>query len=284
MQVMRDVLIDLWQFTCEELGMRAQPSPYQSPVVTAPTEQKVASPSTTPTLPTMTSAPSSIDTIPDSESSFVPRIMYVAYPETTCYLRPALVVDTIIGVFSYGTPVTVLSQRDDWVHVQTSGLEGWVERYALTSHTDDVLPRFAVGETYDAEHPDTIKLRTYIDDTFGTRILRCPLLGSEYVWYRLVKEGSAFSWPQVRPRSPGRWSEILRTEPTAHCGSVPMTGSIMEYTDQDHQGELYYVEAVAPDESLVVSGFSGAADGVFTRRTLTRDEWSPLQPRFICKK
>ena len=100
----------------------------------------------------------------------------------------------------------------------------------------------------------------------------------------MLQNQTEFSWPPLRPRTPGRWSEILRPESTVHVSAVPMTGSIMEYNDTTRTAQLWYVEAVAPDESVTISGFVGDDTGLFTIKTMSKDEWTSYQPRYIIKK
>lgn len=289
MQLVRDVVTDLWQFIASELrGIFSRDS-------TAVSEGEVESSAArltlvsdtdttpTPTIPIPAPLATPADSTPEETAVEYNSAYYVAYPETPCHLRPALVQDTIIGLLAYGEKVQVISRREDWVHIKTDELEGWVERFAITPHPDDVFPTFTTGERYDAEHPETIKLRTYIDDEFNSRLLRLPALNSEYVWYRLLRVGRAFAWPIVRPRSPGRWAEILRTESSVVRSSVPLTGSVMEYTDSTAVGHLYYVESVAPDESVSVTGMAADASGEYTKHTFTPEEWKATQCTFLCK-
>ena len=295
MQVVRDVTVDLWNFLRTEVGARpqSQSESLSPPVVPSPAgyarelltvadlvESPVEPVAVPNNLPVATAAAEVPATQPHAA---VHGQMYVAYPDTPCHLRPAMVRDTLIGMLAYGDAVQVLSQRDDWVRISASAVEGWVERFALTPHLDDIFPTFAVGEEYDAEHPETIKLRTYINDEFGSRLVRAPLLNSEYVWYQLCRANAAFSWPPIRPRTPGRWREILRTEPTVHAGTVPLTGGVMEYTDAAGIGHVYMVDAVTPEESVHVSGFTGADDGVFVRPTFSAAEVAALNASFLCK-
>lgn len=292
MKLMIDVLSELWRFICAEwkalLGGAEQTQlstdMKSSELLTIP--QVAAS---KPLVSPMAPAPTVKDTVAP-ETADIPvstavsnQIMYVAYPATPCHLRPAIVLDTIIGLFPYAAKVKAISQRADWIRVQTPDLEGWVERFALTANSDDVLPCLEPDTYYDAEHPETIKLRTYIDDEFSARMLRTPLLNCEYAWYRLQLDKQTFQWPIVRPRTAGRWSEILRTEPSVHISSVPLTGSVMEFTDKDGIAQLYYVTAVTPDESVYVSGIDGGREGVYQELTISHDVISSKKARFICK-
>ena len=92
--------------------------------------------------------------------------VFVLYPDTPCYLRPALVRDTVLGRLPYAAPVRAVATQADWVRVANDELEGWTERTHLTTQRADVVPVFVAGQVYDADHPETLKLRTYIADEF----------------------------------------------------------------------------------------------------------------------
>ncbi len=283
---MRLVMSDLWSFLKTELlGGNEKRSERDvvrpTEMVDSGTVQKPVSPLTMPITNTSSQYVSEVGTYDKLASG---QEVFVAYPDTPCYLRPAIVRDTVLGKFPYATTVRVVARQAMWVRVANEELEGWTERTHLSTDKTDVVPSFVSDTTYDAGHPETLKLRTYISDEFGVVALHLPALNVEYVWFRMLQDRNVFSWPPLRPRTPGRWSEILRPEPSVHVSAVPMTSSIMEYTDPQKTAQLWYVEAVTPEESVTVSGFTGDDTGSFVMKTLTRDEWTSLQPRYIMKK
>lgn len=288
LQVLKAVVHDLWHFVLAELGFRIS-------APATPTEQVTATPTatsswllpgsgvalgTTPTTESLheTAAPTAVATaVSEGE-------VYVQYPETPCYLRPGQALDTMIGTLPYGTIVTVVSRREGWLQIRSEMVEGWIEAMMVTTEAAAVFPTFHVDEQYDVNHPETLKLRTYITDEFGGGIARAALLSCEYVWYRLVRAGRDFSWPLSRPRTAGRWADILQGAPTVHVGSVPLTGGVMEYLDESNQAQLLYVTAVRPDEAVVVAGILPTPVGTYSEQTIPRPDWQALGARFINKK
>lgn len=294
MQTFRLVLADLWHFVLGELfyssSIQRQSSQHKKEDSIATTTSMIVAPPLSLTQPAETIenatsiAPQPIPQSVAQEDLVVGQDAFIIFPDTPCYLRPALVKDTVLGTFGYATSVKVVAQQADWVRVTDGDLEGWTERSHLTSKQADVLPSFEVGVVYDADHPETLKLRTYIADEFGVAFLHTPALNSEYVWFKMLQKRTHFTWPPLRPRTPGRWSEILRPEPSVHISTVPLTGSIMEYMDKQNTAQLYFVESVTPEEAITVSGFTGVDNGEFILRTFAKDEWTPLRPRYIIKK
>ena len=284
MQTLRLVASDLWAFVRSEFRGETLAEDTAQSVdshISAVTSPAVVSPVSTSTSRIQTNGnPADIrhDTLTTGQDVFV------LYPDTPCYLRPALVRDTMLGTFAYAATVKVVATQEQWVRIANNDLEGWTERAHLTAKQSDVSPTFASGVVYDADDLETLKLRTWIKDEFGLASLHVPLLNCEYVWYQMLVHRTVFAWPPLRPRTPGRWSEILRPEPSVLISVVPMTGSIIEYTDEQRVAQLWYVEAVTPEEAITVSGFLGNDIGEYQVKTMTKDEWTKLQPRFIIKK
>ena len=286
MQTLRLVLVDLWVFVASEFSGRSTvvenvDTAMPNAVVDVPEKQR-----TTVVVPTIVEGD-----LESSQSAMVSRPkftvgqdVFVTFPDTPCYLRPALVRDTILGTFAYAESVQVVADKGQWIQVSGDRLEGWTERGHLCADSKDVLPTFVTNESYDANHPETHKLRTWIKDEFAAAMLGLPALNSEYVWFRMLQNRTVFTWPPLRPRTPGRWSELLRPEPSVHVSAVPLTGSIMEYTDQAKVAQLWYVEAVTPEEAVSISGFAGDDTGTYHLQTLSKDEWTQLKPRYIIKK
>ena len=282
---MRLVLSDLWGFVKAEFrgGAKVSDSSLLHTPLTFESEA-TSNTSVVHLLAAPTAATSLTSTKNRSEDISAGQDVYIAYPDTPCYLRPAIVRDTVLGVFDYADLVRVVATQDHWVRVANDTLEGWTERTHLTTSRNDVQPTFSSGEVYDADDPETLKLRTWIRDEFGVAALRLPALNCEYVWFQMMQKQSVFNWPPLRPRTPGRWSELLRPESSVLVSAVPMTGSIMEYDDEQKTAELWYVESVTPEESVTISGFTGEDKGFYIVKTLTKDEWTKLQPRYIIKK
>ncbi len=272
MQVFKEVVGDLWRFIKYEVT--------GYPLVVTPASSNTAE---SLVLPPQTSTTTSTVQPIIQKPLHLEQTVYIAYPQTPCYLRPAFVLDTLIGTYSYGMAVTVVGEREGWVHIRGHDLEGWTERIHLAVDESEVFPSFQAGQVYDAHHPETLKLRTVIDDEFGAGVLQRPLLNCEYVWYKLLQAKKSFPWPPVRPRTPGRWSEILRTVESVHVSRVPLTGAVMEYTDAAGVAQLVYVQAVTPEETVEIMGMTGVNDGMFEQRSFTNEEWRALDPKFLIK-
>ena len=200
----------------------------------------------------------------------------------TAYVRtdPVAAFDNVIKKIRYGTQVNILKYGGRWGMVQVGEITGWVLKDDITSAVVDVLPRFTVGSVYDANDQQTKKLRAYIDDMFSCVAIDLPLTSAEYVTYRLARSRRSINWGEERPRLPGSWQSLLRGRQGIHMGVVPKTGSVMEYILED-QGNLLYVEAVFPDESIQLSAIDHEGLGVYSEVVLAKEVWRELRPIFI---
>lgn len=211
----------------------------------------------------------------------VPEYLYVCVPHTHCFLRPVRAFDTVIATFAYGDRVSIGGFTGRWASVSKNGITGWVLKDALCTDKELVFPTLESGVVYDAEHPETKKLRLAINDEFAAADLSLPLESVEYVWYRLKEAGRTPLWPQKRPRTAGRWQQLLRGVKRVHIGVRPLTNSVVEYVAESGEGVVLYVEAVKPDESLEVSGIDIRVPGRFMRQTISKQDWQAWRPVFI---
>jgi hypothetical protein len=177
--------------------------------------------------------------------------------------------------------VMVLEEKGRFSKVSENGVIGWVLRDDLADRAAHVYPEFIVGEANHAGDPNSERLRAVIEDAFHGGEAEVPLQAGEYVLYRLIRKGQKINWPPTRPRTPGRWHQILKGTPGIHISILPKGGSIMEHTLGNDVGHVAYVEAVFPDERITVSEVNYPSDGVYSERTLSKEEWQVLNPVFI---
>ncbi len=213
-------------------------------------------------------------------------VMYTASLATPVRSEPGILGDTIYTVLPYGAMVMVLEVRDLWARVASGEYTGWVYTDDLEDRAAHVYPELKKGEVHDESDPATVRLRALIGDEFGAGELALPLQSEEYVLYRLLRKGVRIAWPQVRPRTPGKWAEILAMTPSVSISTEPSVGAVFEFSITGEAGEgvrghLMYVEAVFPDKSLQVSEVGWKEDGVFSERILSTEEWQKLRPVFL---
>lgn len=217
-----------------------------------------------------------------TESASIARsVMYVGSARAPLFLNPTKEFDAVTHELSYGAMVMVLEEKGRFARVSVNGNEGWAIRDDLLDRAAYVYPEFTIGEENNADDPNTLRLRAVIGDIFHGGEAEFPLQSGEYAYYKLVRKGLAIMWPEVRPRTPGRWHTILKGVTGVHIGVVPKVGSVIEYTLPDEIGHLAYVEAVFPDESIVLSEAHYPDRGIYNERTLVKEEWTSLNPVFI---
>lgn len=208
-------------------------------------------------------------------------VMYAHAHRVPVFQNPTIEFDGQIGEVPYGEMVIVLEPKGRFYHIVWNTLDGWVLKGDIADRALRVYPVFVVGEENSVDHPNTAHVRTILGDPFGLARSEFPLQAGEYVLYRLWKKGVRIMWPDVRPRMPGRWHQILRGVHNVHIGVSPKVGSVMEYTFDHDMGHLAFVEAVFPDGTITLSEVNVPDSGVYNERELPIEKWKALKPLFI---
>ena len=206
--------------------------------------------------------------------------IYIGVPDTLMYADPIMVFDGVMETLSYGELVTLIENKGRWSRIRRKESEGWVLRDTLEEMKTSIHPSFTHGKKYDAEDPETVMLRTILGDMFFAMPLELPLQDIEYVSYILKKKGRDILWPLLRPRTSGTWHVLLKGVEGIHIGVTPKTDSILEIIEDDI-GHVAYVDAVFPDESIKISEIGYPEEGMYSERTLPREEWREHRPVFI---
>ncbi len=232
-------------------------------------------------LPTFRSLSTVIEARKEVAADLSRTVAYVGSARAPLFATPTKEFDTVITMLPYGSMVMVLEEKGRFSKVSDNGIIGWVLRDDLADRAAHVYPEFIVGDANHAGDPNTERLRAVIEDAFHGGEAEMSLQAGEYVLYRLMREGQRINWPPTRPRTPGRWHQILKGAPGVYIGITPKGGSIMEHTLGNDVGHLAYVEAVFPDERITVSEVNNPADGIYNERTMSKEEWQAQNPVFI---
>ncbi len=207
--------------------------------------------------------------------------LYIAVPETPLLLFPTYSIDGVKHEFQYAAEVIYHEHKGRFAKVSAGDLTGWVNENALVTQRSVVMPNLKSGDVYTDVHSDTISIRTVIDDEFHTVAMNTELQDVEYVTYRHRLRGVEIPWTAQRPRVAGSWQRLLKGRPGVHVGVMPKTDSIFEIISEDGLGEVAYVDAVYPDQSIKISRVGTIEPGMFTEDTLPLAVWRELQPVFI---
>ncbi len=208
-------------------------------------------------------------------------VAYVSSARAPLFGSPSKDFDTVITALPYGAMAMVLEEKGRFVRIAQDGITGWMLKEDLADRAAYVYPEFVVGEKNDAEDPNTLRVRACIKDEFFGGESEAVLQAGEYVLYKLMRKGQSINWPPTRPRKPGEWHIILRGAPGIYIGIAPKSQSIMEYSLPNGVGQLAYVEAVFPDERITFTEVNNPDHGIYSERTLTKEEWQVLNPVFI---
>jgi len=281
MQVLIAVVYDLFQFVCKAFSGAI-------PYVSVPQQVKLLDTYQEKLQQIQNPSPSSIK-LPKATIS--PSIMvddafrigdqyFIGVIGTYFYQDPVLAFDSALKRLEYGTSVRLVSLQGRWAQVRIAGAVGWVFKDALVVQINAVYPSFVSGIRYDAQHPDTVKLRACIDDEFGGARGDHVLSPAEYVYYRLKQKKRLINWGDIRLRIPGTWQRKLKGSLGIYISIAPKTESVMEYIVDDI-GHLAFVEAVFPDGSMNITEIGKFDDNSYTEGILQPEQWRELRPVFI---
>ncbi|MDZ4284446.1 MAG: hypothetical protein U1A28_01315 [Patescibacteria group bacterium] len=208
-------------------------------------------------------------------------IVYCARTRVPLSAAPDNTVDGAIATVAYGDMVMVLEAGPEYTHVVVGNKTGYMPTAALTQKAAHVYPVFVIGAENGADASNTTRLRSVIRDEFGAGFAQLPLHAHEYVYYKLLRRGTRISWPDVRPRTPGAWANILSTLENVTASSMPAVGSIAEFAVPENKAHLAYVEKVFPDLAIQISEADWPERGIYNERVLPENEWRALNPTFI---
>ncbi len=208
-------------------------------------------------------------------------VMYAQSVRVFVYKNPTIEFDAHIGEIPYGEMVIVLEPRGRFYRIMWNTIEGWVLRDDIADRAVRVYPAFTIGEENSVDHPNTAQVRTILDDVFGIGCSEFPLQAGEYVLYRLWRKGIHLVWPETRPRIPGLWHKILKGSEQVHIGVTPKVGTVMEYMISPEIGHLALVDAVFPDDTIIISEANFPDSGIYNERVLTKEEWKDYKPLFL---
>jgi hypothetical protein len=222
---------------------------------------------------------------PSESSSRTPlvrgMIMYAGVAKVPVFKNPTVAYDTQVGTIPFGAMVIAGEPIGRFYKATWNEVSGWVLRDDLADKASSAHPIFVKGEENLVDDSNTAQVRTIIGDEFGLGRSEFALQAGEYVLYRLWKRGVLVKWPEVRPRMPGAWHEILKGCVGVTLHTVPKAGVVMEYMLEDAMGHVAYVDAVFPDETITISEVNNPHSGVYNERTLSKEEWQKLNPVFI---
>ncbi len=271
MQLLFAVLDDLFQFATQSLFG----------VVTLKNKQMLTDVANKPLQPLLPLPASKLlASLSEVEVSNSQDTYFVCIKEASLGTDPVRSFDDVIAKLPYGSQVVVLKYGGRWAMVQAGDVVGWVLKDELRSDVSAIIPCLKSGNAYDSQNAETKKLRLFIRDEFSCKEPTLPLMGAEYISYRLRRGYRQIAWPEIKPRLPGRWQKILRGQPGIHIGVTPKTGSVMEYIENDI-GYLLFIDAVFPDESIQVSAVGYEGLGVYSESVLPKEVWRELRPVFI---
>lgn len=208
-------------------------------------------------------------------------VMYAGVSQVPVYKNPTIEFDAQVGTIPFGAMVIAGEPKGRFHQVTWNNIIGWVLRDDLADRAVHIYPEFVKGEENLIDGTNTSLVRAIIKDEFGLGRSEFALQAGEYALYRLWKRGLEIRWPDIRPRVPGVWHEVLKGVDGVYMSVQPKVGALMEYMLDGEMGHIAYVEAVFPDETITISEVNNPDSGIYNEREYTKDEWKELKPVFI---
>ncbi|MFW6209952.1 MAG: hypothetical protein ACOC4E_00490 [Patescibacteria group bacterium] len=206
---------------------------------------------------------------------------FICVPQVALLATPQMSLDSCIARLSYGARVTHRRATDTWLEIESVAGTGWVPAASVTPVEALVLPHLSPGELYTAEQVETRKLRACIQDAALAGELQLPLQDLELAFYHLWRRGTRFTWPAERPRTAGRWHQILRGVRDVSMSIEPHTNAILEYQGNGTPGFLGIVTAVTPEQVITVASVGRTVAGLYQEETFSPLQWREWRPIFI---
>ncbi|MDD2753006.1 MAG: CHAP domain-containing protein [Candidatus Portnoybacteria bacterium] len=144
------------------------------------------------------------------------------------------------------------------------------------------LPVFVVKVANLVNDPNTIKLRKIIRDEFTGGKNGWDLQCTEYVQYRVQRNGIVINWPADRPRHGGKWADIFEKNKMYKVLDEPRDGCAVSFTKGtgDATGHIAFVEQVLADQAIKISEANWPPPGTYNERTIKKVDW---QNKYGCR-
>ena len=144
------------------------------------------------------------------------------------------------------------------------------------------IPIFVIGVANLANDPNVIKLRKIINDEFGGSKKGLYLQCTEYVQYRVCRNGIVIKWPTDRPRDGGKWAEIFERNKLYKILEEPKAGCAASFTagTGDPTGHVAFIEQVSGDQAIKVSEANWPPPGKYNERIIKKIDW---QNKYKCR-
>jgi len=217
----------------------------------------------------------------NKHADFVGEKYYITASPGPVFNRPVLSYDGVLVNLPYATLTQVVAYEGRFARIILGDSTGWILKDNLTSQAGEIFPDLASGKVYTEDSLETQKLRKYIKDEFFTNELFLPLQSSEYVTYKLKRQGLSIDWPAVRPRLAGIWQNILKGKNGIRIGLVPKTGALIEYNHDDGGGFVGYTVSVRVDESIIIAGVGRHVLGEYREELIEKIQWQSWRPVWI---
>lgn len=150
---------------------------------------------------------------------------------------------------------------------------------AAASHTRDPQIKFTSGQTYDAKHPDTVAVRSWLATYDHHLISSGPLTVKEWLLY-----GVGFGRPQLSlialHMTPiGRFHVTLKGQPGVLVTIEPQTKAVMEWYNGT-SGQVAVVLQVTPEQTITIEQMTDDNTGTYLQQVLSKSNWVELRPTF----
>ncbi len=139
----------------------------------------------------------------------------------------------------------------------------------------------AENTRYDKHHQSTVAIRSYLSSNTNIKISKSDLSTYEWLAYKCTKAGRSLPWLALALAPVGYWHQSLKGQSYVSVGILPKTHSLMEWQDDAQVGQVGYITAVTPDNTITVEQMGEKLPSVLTKNTYSKSQWLELRPVFI---
>jgi hypothetical protein len=140
--------------------------------------------------------------------------------------------------------------------------------------------RLQVDSLYTDESVETIMIRKKLSDHNELLIQSGNLNLIEWLLYMINIQNSQVVLLALRMSPIGRWNQTLKGVASVKIEVQPSTGALMEWFDEQGEGNAGIVERVSPASAITVRSISQAPSGTHIEHEFTEPAWKGLGPVF----
>jgi hypothetical protein len=142
------------------------------------------------------------------------------------------------------------------------------------------IVQLQVGVLYTDESVETILIRNQLKAYDEHLVQSGNLTVIEWLLYKIHLQNKSIALLALRISPLGLWHQTVKGLPDVKVGIEPATSALVEWFDEQRQGQVGMIERVSPDNTITVRTVSAVPSGTCTELVFTESVWKELGPVF----